>query len=155
VVRRDAIEYVAGGVGALAFVWIALTTPEWSIRAACALIVIGMGVVMRNLWKRRMPAPPEALGVAGIHYYRAELVRLRDTLASVTRWYLAPLAPGLVAFLLAVGWATARTAPVWLASVTTGIGLAIVTGMFWFIRHLNRAAADRLDDEIRSLDAER
>lgn len=155
VVRRDAIEYAAGGIAALIFGWIALSTPEWSIQAACALVVIGMGVVMWNLWKRRMPAPLEALGATGIDYYRAELVRLREALASVTRWYLAPLVPGLVAFLVAVGWVTARTAPVWLASVTTGVALAIIAGMFWFIRCLNRAAADRLDEEIRALDAER
>lgn len=153
--RRDAIEYAAGSIAALAFVWIALTTPEWSIRAACALIVIGMGVVMWNLWKRRMPAPPEALGATGLDYFRAELVRQRDSLASVARWYLGPLVPGLTAFFLASGWVTARTAPVWLALVTTGTGLAIMGGLFWFIHRLNRAAADRLDQEIRALDAER
>jgi hypothetical protein len=155
IMRRDAIEYAASALVVVIFGGIAFATPEWSLRIACLLIIAGIIVVVRNLWTRRMPAPPEALGTAGLDYYRTELVRQRDSLASVERWYIAPMVPGMVAFLMASGWIAARTTPLWLALASTAVTLAFVTGVAWVIRRLNHIAARRLDREIRDIDVQR
>ena len=63
--------------------------------------------------------------------------------------------PATRPFLIASGWIAARTAPLWLALATTAVTLAFVAGVFWVIRRLNHIAAQRLDREIRDIDAQR
>jgi hypothetical protein len=151
-IRRDAIEYLAGGGVTLAFCFFAVVIPDWGIRIACIALILGTLAVMRNLWIRRMPAPPEAMGVTGAAFYRSELVRQRDSLRLVWRWYLAPLVPGSLLFLLAVWRAGAQVMPAGAMAIPVLAMLAVDVALFGAIHWLNRRAARGLDAEIEALD---
>ncbi|MHA6719941.1 hypothetical protein ACX40Y_10890 [Sphingomonas sp. RS6] len=148
--RRDAIEYVAGGIGAATFVWIGWSAPEPLLRLACGMIVIGTAFTLWNLWRRRPKAPDPGLTSAA--FYRMQLVAQREALASVWRWYLAPVVPGMLLFLLATGEVIGRTLPlrhVLFALATAGLpAVAVFVG----IHLLNRRAARRVQSAIDALD---
>ncbi|MCX8474988.1 MAG: hypothetical protein MT490_04235 [Sphingomonas sp.] len=150
--RRDAIEYVAGLLGASVFVVAAIQIPDWGVRLGCAAIILGMLVVLRNLWRRRPRAPDAALGAPSLAFYRATLVAQRDAVASVWRWYIAPPVPGILLLLLAILRVSAEHRPLWtaiLAMVLTALPVVVV---FWGIHRLNLAAAHRLQGMIDALD---
>ncbi|TGX50142.1 hypothetical protein E5A73_17110 [Sphingomonas gei] len=149
---RDSVEYLAGLLGAGIFANIAVHAADWEIRIACAAIILGTVVVMRNLWRRRPKAPDAALGAASHAFHRANLVAQRDLLLSVWRWYLAPIVPGMVLFLLAAARASAEHMPLAVALAASGVAGTLVGAMFWGIHWLNRAAARRLDVAIAALD---
>jgi hypothetical protein len=149
--RRDAIEYAAGLLALAAFFYVAVATPDWGLRAGCAAIAIGMLMLFANLWRRR-PKAPDAFEAASLAFYRAQLVAQRDMLASVWRWYLAPLVPGLLIFLLAIGHVAAQRLPLGAAALVVALGGLPTLGVFWGIDWLNRAAARRLQQRIDALD---
>jgi hypothetical protein len=150
--RRDTIEYVAGLLASGVFVNTAVRTPDWGVRVACAAIILGALVVMYNLWRRRPAAHDAALGTPSLAFHRANLVTQRDALTTVWRWYLAPVVPGMVLFLLAVLHASAQHMPFWAALLAiTGVALPVV-GIFWGIHRLNRVGARRLQAMIDALD---
>ena len=152
--RRDAIEYAAGGAVVVAFGSIGFLFSDTFFRIACGTIILGTLMVMRNLWMRRVKSSPQALAQASHVYYRDELVRQRDSLASVWQWYLAPFVPGVAMFLLAIWRLAAQTlGPV---EAITGLLPAAfsISGMFIAIHWLNRIAARRLTREITALELE-
>lgn len=150
--RRDRIEYVAGLLGAGVFAVAALLIPDWGVRVGCAAIILGMLIVLRNLWRRRPAAPDAAFGAPSLAFYRAILVAQRDSLASVWRWYLAPPVPGMVLVLLAVLRSSAERMPLWAAILGVTLTALPVVAIFWGIHRLNRTAARRLDAMIAALD---
>lgn len=150
--RRDAIEYAAGLFAAGVFVNTGLQTPDWGVRIGCAAIVAGMVAVLVNLWRRRPRPPAEALGASMLDFHRAQLTRQRDILASVWRWYLAPLAPGMALFLLAVVRVAAEQLPFGTAILGGTIAATVVAAVFWGIHRLNLRAAKSLDAKIEALD---
>ncbi|KRC81427.1 hypothetical protein [Sphingomonas sp. Root241] len=150
--RRDTIEYIAGLLASGVFVNTAIQTPDWGIRIASAAIILGALIVLCNLWRRRPPAHDGALGASSLAFHRATLAAQRDALATVWRWYLAPVVPGMVLFLLAVLRASAQHMPFW-AALLAIVGVALpVVGIFWGIHRLNRAGARRLQAMIDALD---
>lgn len=149
--RRDAIEYAAGLLGAGMFVNFGLQTSDWGVRIGCAAVVLGMIVVLANLWRRRPPAP-EALAEPILAFHRLQLVQQRDALASVWRWYLGPLLPGMALFLLAVVRESAGHVPLSSAVAGGAVAAGIVAGLFWGIHRLNLRAARSLDARIEALD---
>ncbi|QIG79103.1 hypothetical protein [Stakelama tenebrarum] len=151
-IRRDAVEYVAGAVVIGAFGFCTVVIPDWGIRVSCIALIIGTLVIMRNLWKQRMPRPPEAMGASSATFYRAELIRQRDSLINVWRWYLAPLVPGTLLFLLMMWRAMAEFMPGGGAMVPIVALLAIDAAVFGAIHWLNRRAARELDAEIEAID---
>ncbi|MBX3595657.1 hypothetical protein [Sphingomonas sp.] len=153
--RRDLIEYAAGALVVAIFAWYILLIPETSMRIASAVIIAGTLIVMRNLWKRRAVEDPAALADDAIACYRSRLAQQRDMLASVARWYLAPLVPGLVLFVIATVVASARVMAIGPALATGAITLAFAGALFVGILLLNRRAARTLDAEIAALDAMR
>lgn len=150
--RRDAIEYVAGLLGMGVFVVAAIQIPDWGIRLGCATIILGMAIVLRNLWRRRPATRDTALGAPSQAFYRATLVEQRDAVASVWGWYLAPPVPGMVLLLLAVLRSSAERMPLWTALLGTVLTALPVVAIFWGIHRLNRAAARRLQAMIDALD---
>jgi hypothetical protein len=150
--RRDTIEYVAGALASGVFVNTAIRTPDWGVRIACAAIILGTLIVLYNLWRRRPAAQGAALGAPSLAFHRATLAAQRDALATVWRWYLAPVVPGMMLFLLAVLRASAQHMPFWAALLAiTGVALPVV-GIFWGIHCLNRVGARRLKAMIDALD---
>jgi hypothetical protein len=155
VVVRNRIEYAAGALVAAVFVAVAIAVPMLEFRLACLLIILGVAVTCRNLHRQRTTAPDDRIGEACADHYRSELARQRDSLASVWRWYLGPLVPGIVAMFAAVAW---RTIPLagWQATLfAIGPGALAIAGGFVAIHLLNRFAARRLQTAIDALDAER
>ena len=53
VLRRDLTEYAAGLFVMVAFGWMAVAIPFWTMRIACAVTLLGTAIVMWNLWRRR------------------------------------------------------------------------------------------------------
>jgi len=152
--RRDAIEYAASAIVIVGFGWIGYAFDDALFRIACGVIIFGTLVVVRNLWVRRVRSEPALLGQASHLHYRAELVRQRDSLASVWRWYLGPFMPGLLLFQFAI-WRLAAQA---MGSMDATIGLLQtalpVLAVFVAIHLLNRKAARRLSRLIDALDRE-
>lgn len=152
--RRDAIEYAASAIVVVAFGWIGYALDDALFRIACAVIIFGTLVVARNLWTRRVRPDLALLGQASHIHYRAQLVRQRDSLASVWRWYLGPFVPGLLLFQFAVWRLTAQV----MGPTDATIGLlptalpifAVFLGIHW----LNRMAAQRMTRLIEALDRE-
>ena len=153
--RRNIREYIAGALVVTIFTAMAIffiTTGETLLAAASALNAVGGLVVMYGLYTRAGTVEPQPEQSCSVHL-RAQLVRQRDALATVPRWYLAPLAPGVA--LLSIGFIelSSRTSGFRAALVDAlpGIGLAIAifAGVWW----LNSRAASQLDREIADLDA--
>lgn len=150
--RRDAIEYAAGALVAVAFSWMGLASPDWGVRIACLVQVVGVLVVMRNLWTRRPTDDPAALDRDALSHLRALLTEQRDALASVGRWYIGPMLPGMILFLAAVSRVTASKTGWGPALGVAALAAAIVCGVFYGVLRLNRHAARTLDNQIAALD---
>lgn len=152
---RNWIEYAAAAIVIAGFAWAAFAVSDLIVRAACVLIVFGTLYVV---WKlatvaRVSPKRDEAMSWADFH--RAELVRQRDALNGIWRWYLGPLVPGWVLFWIGVGAASAADRPLWGNTGVAALGFAIGMAMFFTIAALNKRAAKALQAEIDALDRAR
>lgn len=149
--RRDATEYAAGALTAGVFGWMGLASPDWGVRIACLVQIAGLLVVMRNLWTRRPVDDPAALDRDALSHLRALLTAQRDALASVGRWYIGPMLPGMILFLGAVSRVTATNTGWGPALIVAALAAAIVCGVLYGVLRLNRHAARTLDDQIAAL----
>ncbi|MDK2767257.1 MAG: hypothetical protein KYX69_06005 [Sphingomonas sp.] len=149
--RRDATEYAAGALAAGVFGWMGLASPDWGVRIACLVQIAGLLVVMRNLWTRRPVDDPAALDRDALSHLRALLTAQRDALASVGRWYIGPMLPGMILFLGAVSRVTATNTGWGPALIVAALAAAIVCGVLYGVLRLNRHAARTLDDQIAAL----
>ena len=147
---RNAGEYTAGALVVGGFASYAWSAPTLTLAIGCLAVIAGTAVTLLNLWRRRGRKPDVTVDTRA--FLRAELVRQRDALASIWRWYMLPIAVGMAVFLATV-WlhaagrvgteaATLRILPV--LALGAGTGLLI----FW----LNRAGARRLQRDIDELD---
>lgn len=152
---RNMIEYGAGAIVVFAFFAIAINTPDWGIRTAAALIIAGVAYVT---WKLATIASPTRKhdGVSWADFHRAELVRQRDATASVWRWYLAPLLPGMAAFILATVLSPAEgDIPLPARFAVGAIAIAWVAAVFFGIAYINKRTSQKLQAEIDKLDEAR
>lgn len=152
--RRNAIEYAASALVVLIFGAMALFAPAIATRIGSALVVAGVLTAAWQLRRRASAvAPPDAEGALPIlAHQRAQLVRQRDALAKIGRWYLGPLVPGMIAILFAPVF---THGPAALLAMNAGhiIGVtafALVFGGTWW---LNRRTARMLQRAIDDLDA--
>ena len=146
---RDSLEYAAAAVVVAVFAWYAQRSPNGVYTAGCVAIIAGALTVAAGLWRRRARRTPGAEATAD--HLRSELVRQRDLLASVPRWYLAPMVPGLLLFNAGVWLARVSQSPA-RANLGAAVALALLAGATAGIWWLNKAAARRLDADIISLD---
>src|SRR5690606_28377810 len=100
---RNAREYAAGALVVVFFGAMALRSPSWEGQAGGALTVLGCAYVLWHLHRHgsARPEAPAAAASACRDYYRADLQRQRQLLASAGRWYLAPFLPGYLLILAA------------------------------------------------------
>jgi hypothetical protein len=96
---------------------------------------------------------PEALAMPALAFLRDQLMRQRDALAGVWRWYLAPLVPGMALFIAATYRAMRTAMPTGAAIAGIAPSIIVIVAIFVAIHFINRAAARRLDREIAALDA--
>ena len=153
--RRNLVEYIASGFVVIVFGWYATwpvpATPLWPI--ANIMIIIGVMVVVWNLHRlARAATPPSGASATSlIDFQRAELTRQRDALKSVWLWYIGPVVPGLVLWLVAMGIGTADHAPG--RTIANLAGTAVVAALvFGGIILLNLLGAARLQRQIEDLD---
>lgn len=150
--RRDATEYAAGALAAGVFGWMGLASPDWGVRIACLVQIAGLLVVMRNLWTRRPVDDPAALDRDALSHLRALLTAQRDALASVGRWYIGPMLPGMILFLGAVSRVTATNTGWGPALIVAALAAAIASGVLYGVLRLNRHAARMLDAQLAAHD---
>lgn len=151
---RDGLEYASGLIVMLVFACYWATAANALVAGGCALTLAGTLIVMMGLWRRRVRAPADAGAEVGVGYLRGLLASQRAALASVGRWYLAPLVPGLLLFLAGVWVQIAERRTPAAATVAIGLTLAFVLVIFALILVANRRAAASLAAEIATLDRE-
>lgn len=154
--RRNLVEYTAAGFVVVMFGWYATlpfpATPLWPI--ANIAIIIGALVVAWNLHRLAgsSETPGEASLVSLIDHHRSGLVKQRDALRSVWRWYLLPFAPGLVMWFVALWIGSPESGE----KLTFGLGLGLAAlasiAVAGFIIVANLIAAARIQRMIDDLD---
>lgn len=151
---RNITEYAASIFVLIAFGGIALTVPDWGVRAGAALIMLAtlyvvwkLHTMARAAWAGQIDA---ALSLTDFH--KGELLRQRAALSTVWRWYLMPFVPGMVVFLSAVSFSPDNPAPLALKMAVFLFSLGIVTALFAGIAWLNRRAVKALEAEIAAFE---
>ena len=148
--RRNLREYVAGVV-LMAVISADIVRGGFNglLDVGQVLIVLGIAYVLVYLFRHGRTVPlPEQLGLTdAVTFYRAELVRQRDLLATVWQWYLTPLLPGM---LLTLVGRSVQSPALWASVGRTMFGALCVGG---FVLYLNRRSAGRVQHAIDGLDA--
>lgn len=149
---RNWIEYAAAAIVIAGFTWAAFAVGDIIVRTACGLIVLGTLYVVWKLATLARASVKNDETMSWADFHRAELVRQRDALNGIWRWYLGPLVPGMTLFWIGVGLARSADSPLWGNLGVAALGLAIAAGMFIGIAALNKRAAKALQAEIDALD---
>ena len=150
---RNLFEYAAGAallIGFPAVGWVFARLGEWEMVGAIGLCVAGVIVAMAQVYRRagnqeRRPEQPCRA------YLMAQYRHQRDALASIPKWYLGPLLPGLFAVYGVVAVKVAAKAGI--AAALAGIAVPAIATLtfFGFVWWVNAWAARRLDREIAAL----
>jgi hypothetical protein len=153
---RNMTEYAAALFVLIAFGGVALTVPDWGVRAGAALIMLGTLYVV---WKLHTMARAAGSGeidtaLSLTDFHKGELLRQRAALATVWRWYLMPFVPGMIVFLSAVSFTPDNPAPLAAKLIVFFFSLGIVGTLFAGIAWLNARAVKALDAEIAALERE-
>ena len=149
---RNIREYVASVVVVLGFSPVLFHRDSWMMQAGAALIIAATVFVAWRIHRQASArAVPEA-GEALREFHREELIRQRDALRSVGRWYLGPFVPGMV--LLMMGrWFQSHVGGRSLAMdhlgilLTSGVCALVFGGIWW----LNLRGVRHLQEEIDRL----
>jgi len=151
--RRNLIEYLAAALVIGTFGWMAYIIPVLSVRIGAVLIMLAAVYISWQLHRVASVSAGEspADDLASVH--RRELVRQRDALRSVWRWYLAPFVPGLLVFIVGTTIEAGVHAPLWAVIATSAVSLGFVGLIFAGVWALNAYAARKLDEEIKTLDS--
>ena len=143
--RRNLREYIGAAIGIAAYTFYIFKFHSLVIRAGSVLVIAGVLYVVFQLYKRASPGqlPADLALTASLEFHRRELVRQRDLLRSVWRWYIGPLIPGFVVFAAGIMPHRVGTMVFSVSFFLVAIGLII-----W----LNHRAAVRLDRQIAELE---
>lgn len=152
--RRNLIEYAAAVLVILSFGAASVLSAqrgEWAIAVTFAMTIAAAVFVVAKL-RRDGSMQQRRPETSCRDHLRAQLVRQRDLLRGVPKWYLAPFVPGLLCFYYIV---TARVAQAhgWQVALEgIWVQLAATAIFFAFVAWLNLFAARRIDREIAALD---
>lgn len=151
--RRNLIEYLAAALVAGTFGWIAYLIPVWSIKIGAGLIILAAIYISWQLNRLASVSKEDTRSDTLANTHRRDLVRQRDALRSVWRWYLLPFVPGMIVFTLGTTLETATDVPIWVTLATSATSLGFVLLVFLAVWALNVHAAKKLDKEIDVLDS--
>jgi len=161
VLWRNLREYAATAIVVAAFGYYFYKFHTLLLRFGSCLTIAGVLLMAFNL-HRKGAASTMARAMDSqscVDFHRSELVRQRDLLSSVWKWYLLPLIPGMTVFLLGLLQSMlAQPASrahlgfiiLWFATVA-----AICAGTFVLVARLNHSAAAKIQKRIEVLDAAR
>ncbi len=149
--NRNLREYLAGAIVVPVFILYTVVLPGMVTKIGSVMTIFGTLFVLWQLHKRGSARTTPVGETALLHmaHYREELVRQRDALRSVVAWYLAPLVPGFIVFLIGIGLrapSLQRVLPYLL--IVAGLGAVSFVGV-WL---LNRWGATRLQKQIDALE---
>jgi uncharacterized membrane protein len=122
------------------------------MQLGAALVIAATVFVAWRIHRQASAKSVPEVGEALRDFHRQELIRQRDALRSVGRWYLAPFVPGMV-LVMAGRWFQSHAAnrPIALDHLgillTSGIAVLLIGGIWW----LNKRGADRLQQQIDQL----
>lgn len=152
--RRNFVEYAVGGVLIVIFGAVAFVASTPLAKLGCALIAVGVAVVMWRLHAQAGAASEDEMSIANgwAQFYRQELVRQRDALKGVWLWYLGPLIPGMTLYWFSIGVKSAESDSFLWGWATTVFGLAATACVFAAVASANKRAAAALQAEIDMLD---
>jgi len=153
--RRNLMEYAGAAIVIAGFTWAAFTIADIIVRAACVLIMLGTLCVVWNLATVARASAKTDETMSWVDFHRGELVRQRDALNGIWRWYLGPLVPGWAVFWIGVGLPPPTIPPVWGNMGAAALGFATGMAVFVGIAALNKWGAKRLQAEIDALDRAR
>jgi hypothetical protein len=128
------------------------------MRLGSALIIAA--AIWVSYWIRKKGSPramkAEMDAQSCIDFHRSELVRQRDLLSTVWRWYLLPFTPGLALFILGQQLsALAKTGlPMHYGqfAIRYGVVVAVFAGSFTLLGKFNQWAARKVQRKIDALD---
>jgi hypothetical protein len=157
---RNLRELIASVFVVAAFVAIGLKASNgWGQAGAALIILATVWVLWRLLRDGQAAAPPPAASAATLlAFHRGQLVKLRHSLNTMGRWYLAPFVPGVV-LLMVSRWvgppALGRTVRsdhevIILCSVIVALILLVV----WLANKLGAMHLQRQIDELDALGRE-
>ncbi len=149
---RNVREYVAALAVTIFFAYDFVRTDDVLARIGFGLLIAGTAWVVWQLHAQGSAkrVPEDAALSSFIEFQRRELMRQRDLLRGVWRWYLGPLIPGLVVLIASFGRTNAHQVKhPELIIVTYSI---LVAAVFLGIAKLNERGARRLQQQIDRLD---
>jgi hypothetical protein len=152
IARRNRREFIAIALMIPYFGYFAWTVHPLLMRVGNGLIVAALFYIAYQLHRRTAITvdPSEASRQTCLAYHRAELVRQRDALLGVWRWYLAPLFPGIATIAASLCVASFRRSA--LAGLISVACFGVIALLVWWIARLNlRNGAEkiqRLLDEL-------
>jgi len=150
---RDVRVCINAGILIFTFGGVSIFTAihgEVFLALGAGLEVLGAICVAWWLWFRGRP-PQVEVGTQTIDYlqqYREQLEWQRDLLMSIPRWYIGPLAPGL----LLLGVVIMMKMPtLWIGGIFLGLLLLILSGYTTYVIWLNRVTARYIEDTLHAL----
>ena len=151
---RNYTEYAAAALVIVLFGWVGFLVPDLVVKAGAFLTALGAAYVAFALHAKASAQGVQPDGNEPLMaFHRRELVRQREALATVPRWYLAPFVPGILVFVGGVSFSPDTGLPLLARIAQFGFSLAIVGAIFAGIAWLNARAVKQLDAEIAALDA--
>jgi di/tricarboxylate transporter len=148
---RNLREYVVAVVMMIYFGFWFSRIPYVAAKVGFGLLIAGLAYLVWHMLSKGSPGTmDETAGLSGwIEFRRRELVRQRDLLRSVWKWYLGPCVPGLV--VLVVWFVLAnRSKPI--VVLGAAVYALVVAAGFWWMARLNAKGADKLQRQIDELD---
>lgn len=98
---RNLLEQGSSLVALAGCLIVIVMAPHPWIKSAAALLLIG-GAYAQVQWRRRtasLRSVPSESSASSLEFYKRELERKRDVHLTLWRWYLLPMAPGVIAML--------------------------------------------------------
>lgn len=150
---RNLTEYAAAALVIAVFGWMAFLIPDLIVKAGAILTAMGAAYVAFALHTKAgaTGGQPDG-GEPLMDFHRAELVRQRNALATVPRWYLAPFVPGMLVFVGGVSFSPDTGLPLLARLIQFGTAVVIVGAVFAGVAWLNARAVKQLDARITALD---
>lgn len=155
---RNSREYLGAAIVVASFGYYLYKFETLLLRLGSGLTIAGALFVALYLYRKgsaeTMATDRESKSC--VEFYRMELVRQRDLLLTVWKWYLMPFVPGLGLFLLGELQMVLRQPASHFhygaIALWFGFTFGFCAGVFVLVEWLNRRAAKALQKEIDALD---